>query len=701
MAELLSHAIILPLKENFSIKESGAVSIWVNSYLQKTKFRKNIHIFCANLSSGPYLSKENLNIIKKDNNKLFSNYTYIKKISEQLENKNIYSAEVHNRPEYAKFLIKNSKIKVNLIFHNDPNNLRDSNSVERKKFLLNNCNKIIFVSEYLKKRFFKNLNISHKNNVEVVGNAINKLKKFPKKYKLIIFSGKLNKSKGYDVFGKSIIKILDENPEWKAVAIGNEPREKHFFKHKNLNILNWLEHGKLLKYFEKSSISIVNPTWQEPFGRTAMESASRGCAVITSISGGLQETFKNNLILKKNNFQHLIKKIQFLINNKKKLLYYQKQNFNNVLHDIISKSKILDNLIPKIPKLSKTDNNLRVLHVSTFGERLNHRIFNLSISNKISKGLIRNNFDVINFDYRNFSKKNLFFNPIDEKVLMIVQNYKPHLIICGHNNILSRKTLVQIKNDFNSKIIIWYEDALAPGGPDYKESIKLLEKNNDLIDKYFVTTHPSEIKSKIPASKIYFMPVPVDANIENGSFYNETKTKDLFFALSHGVNFGKLKRDVRDDRSKFIDKLISESRGKVNFNILGLYKEEPKWNFDLNKEIMKSKIALNLSRGLPVKYYSSNRIATLMGNGCLTAINEKVKYSHFFNKNEVLIYKNSKDLINKIIDIKDNAKLIKKISKNGKKKYFKLFSTDIVSQFLIDKTFKRKNKYKYVWSKEK
>ena len=65
----------------------------------------------------------------------------------------------------------------------------------------------------------------------------------------------------------------------------------------------------------------------------------RGCAVITSISGGLQETFKNNIILKKNNYFHLVKTIQFLIDNKKKLLSYQKQNFNNVIHDIEVKSK--------------------------------------------------------------------------------------------------------------------------------------------------------------------------------------------------------------------------------------------------------------------------------------------------------------------------------------------------------------------------
>ena len=51
--------------------------------------------------------------------------------------------------------LKNTKLKVNLIFHNDPNSLRDSNSIEKKKFLIEKCNKIIFVSEYLKKQFLK------------------------------------------------------------------------------------------------------------------------------------------------------------------------------------------------------------------------------------------------------------------------------------------------------------------------------------------------------------------------------------------------------------------------------------------------------------------------------------------------------------------------------------------------------------------
>ena len=82
---------------------------------------------------------------------------------------------------------------------------------------------------------------------------------------------------------------------------------------------------------------MVNPTWEEPFGRTALESASRGCAVITSKSGGLSETFNNNLILNKNNKSELIKKISQLIDNPNQLKKVQFENFNNIIH-IPSKS---------------------------------------------------------------------------------------------------------------------------------------------------------------------------------------------------------------------------------------------------------------------------------------------------------------------------------------------------------------------------
>ena len=114
----------------------------------------------------------------------------------------------------------------------------------------------------------------------------------------ITFVGKLNKAKGYDVFAKVIIKILKRFPNWKAKIIGDEKREKIDVNHKNADILGFLNHDKVLKIFEKTSIAVACSRWEEPFGRTSLEAASRGSAVIISKKGGLPETTKSGILLK-------------------------------------------------------------------------------------------------------------------------------------------------------------------------------------------------------------------------------------------------------------------------------------------------------------------------------------------------------------------------------------------------------------------
>ena len=376
-------AIILPLKESFSNIDFGAVSIWVNHYLKYAK-KELDYIFCKEISGkNKYLNNNVIPI--KINSNLYTNLQYIKKISRIIKEKNLEIIEIHNRPEYAFYLFKNNpEVKINLIFHNDPNKIRFSNKLYYKKLLLENCNKIIFVSNWVKKSFFKNLDISHKNNTEVIYNFINPIKKFPQKKKIIIFSGKLNSSKGYNIFGEAIIKILNKYKDWSALVYGNELREKIIFSHARLKVHNWINHSKLLKIFEKASISVVNPVWDEPFGRTALESSSRGCAVITSKSGGLSETFKNNIILKKNNSFELINEISKLIENNSRLKKIQMHNFKNVIHTPTKSVKSLDNLRlnKKINISFKKKNNFRILHISNFGIRNNHRLFNISIAKK-------------------------------------------------------------------------------------------------------------------------------------------------------------------------------------------------------------------------------------------------------------------------------------------------------------------------------
>lgn len=349
--------------------------------------------------------------------------------------------------------------------------------------------------------------------------------------------------------------------------------------------------------------------------------------------------------------------------------------------------------------------NLRIFHISTFDEKNNHRLFNISLSNKISKGFIRNNHDVINFSYRNYLT-GLFKNnadTINSKIVEIVKNYKPSLVLLGHNNLINLKTIDQIKSiDKSTKISLWYEDALSQKaqGPSWFSNLNLIEKNNDFIDSYFTTTHPANIiNTKIDKKKLFYLPIMVDQNIENHKFYDfKYKFKDLFFAMSHGVNFGKLKKLKTDEREGFINELL-QKKTNLKFNILGYSNEDPKWNYEFYKEIIKCKVALNLSRGKPIKYSTSNRIASLVGNGIYTFIDEKVRFQDFFNENEMGFYKNTDDLINKIEKLISDEKKLFEYSKNGMKKYFKLFNNKLVTKYIIDRTLNTSGDKVQIWEK--
>ena len=688
-------AILLPYKEKYNINKAGAASIWVKDYLSLSKLNKQTIVYGNLPKKDTPLTKNFINI-DLSKTLLRKNISYTEKLYKEYLKKKFSIIEIHNRPESLIYLLKkNIKSKLIFVFHNNPKEMRGSSSTKERQYIAENTDQVYFVSKWVKDKFFEGLPYKHRNNCEILYPAIKPLKKFPSKQKLIIFSGKLNSSKGYDIYAKSIIKILNKYNDWKAVAIGNEPREKFNFKHKNFKVLDWIQHKSILNYYSNASISVVPSKWLEPFGRTAMESAAHGCATITSKNGGLPETFYNDLFLSKLTVDELFNKISGLIRNPIKMKKIQRKNFTNVRHKLDFKVKKIDDL-----KKFYLDSNfyinknskLKILHISQFDERNDHRLFNISISNKITKGFIRNEHDVINFSYRNYANRSFLKNKnknLNDKIISIVDNYRPNLIVLGHNNFLTTDNLYKIKKKYDTKFSLWYEDALGKRGegPNWRENLNLIEKNNQLIDSYFVTTHPDEITTSIEKTKLNYLPIPVDENIENLEiFNNKNRYKDLFFALSHGVNFGKLKKGKVDEREYFISQLMKKFPN-INYNILGISNESPKWNYDYYNELNKCKIALNLSRGKPLKFTSSNRIASLIGNGIYTFIDKKTQFQKIFDETEVGFYKDLNDLGNKIEKLISNEKKINQYGKNGKNKYFKLFNNKLITKNIIDKTF--------------
>ena len=229
----------------------------------------------------------------------------------------------------------------------------------------------------------------------------------------------------------------------------------------------------------------------------------------------------------------------------------------------------------------------------------------------------------------------------------------------------------------------WNEDPIMPSLDYSKKNITNIKLYSNIVDHNFITTHPSVIRSKVKLDNFHFLFVPVDKNIECFDVYNMRPSNDLFYAMSHGVNRGILKKGIEDNRVKFLDRLIKKIPN-IKYDFYGFSNKQPIWGNDFNNAITNSKMGLNLSRGNPTKYYSSNRIASIMGNGLLTFIDKKIQLSDFFNNKEIIFYNDVNDLADKIKFYSKNDLIRKKIAENGKKKYFKLFNEKKISKYIID-----------------
>tara|TARA_B100000886_G_scaffold315661_1_gene253770 strand:+ start:1931 stop:2974 length:1044 start_codon:yes stop_codon:yes gene_type:complete len=334
-------SILLPYKENFSPMYPGAVSLFLKDTIPLSKFKKDILVY-GNTNYKTRLLKNYKNLEFKKYFFKSSSNSYLNKFIKDEAIIKSKIIEIHNRPNYVNTIYKKNK-NIVLYFHNDPLKMKNSTSINDRIDLLNKTLMVIFNSKWTLNQFVKGIKKNfYRNKLNVIHQSTNKKKiNFQNKKKIIIFVGRLNKSKGYDIFGNAVIKILNKYPDWKAIAIGDEPREKIIFNHKRFENLGFQNNSKVTSWFKKSDISVVCSRINEPFGRTALEASSAGCAVIITNRGGLPEASPSALKIKNLSIKNLQKKIEKLINNENYKKDIQKKIYKNFkLTNILASKKI-------------------------------------------------------------------------------------------------------------------------------------------------------------------------------------------------------------------------------------------------------------------------------------------------------------------------------------------------------------------------
>ena len=404
-------SILLPYKENFSPEYPGAVSLFVNDTAKISKYKNNITIF------GNTIFKKKFKLKYKDiplskfpfqsqSKKYVNEFIKIEKYNKS------DLIEIHNRPNYLKVLIDNLEERSYVLyFHNDPLTMTGSKTIDQRKYLLKHCYKILFNSNWSKKRFLEGMQNKFVNSdklIVVFQSAKRQKININLKKNEITFVGKLNKSKGYDIFCSAIIKILNKYPKWKANVIGDELRDKIKVNHRNLKNFGFLPHNKVLDIYKKTSIAVVCSRWEEPFGRTSLEASSSGCAVIISNKGGLPETITDGIILKKLTVEELYKSISKLILNNKLRKNLQSLSLKNFYLSHKYVSELIDNFrdqkLKSVKRFYTTKKlNLRILHVTNFNERHDGRLF-FNTGRRINNGLIRLGHSILEFSDRDIQK---------------------------------------------------------------------------------------------------------------------------------------------------------------------------------------------------------------------------------------------------------------------------------------------------------
>ena len=178
-------------------------------------------------------------------------------------------------------------------------------------------------------------------------NGIKPIKQVPFKNKKlnIVYVGELEKKIWFDIFLQWVTHFVDQFPNWKAHIFGkiNYKFENSLNKHDRVTFHNFKNNNYVQDFLKKSSISVIPSVWNEPFGRTLIESINSGTATISSNKGGLREINKyfKTIILNKIDKKTIYIALKKLIMSNDERSYYSN---NNVSRTPFTLNKITSNL---------------------------------------------------------------------------------------------------------------------------------------------------------------------------------------------------------------------------------------------------------------------------------------------------------------------------------------------------------------------
>ena len=124
------------------------------------------------------------------------------------------------------------------------------------------------------------------------------------------------------------------------------------------------------------------------------------------------------------------------------------------------------------------------------------------------------------------------------------------------------------------------------------------------------------------------------------------------------------------------------------------------WGARYEEVLATSKMSLNLNRREGDFWYSSDRIAHLMGYGILTFQSSLNKMQDFFSNDETVFFDDVDDLVEKILYYQNHDEERARIASAGREKYHRIFSGERVLKFMVETLCDEPYSEDYEWASQ-
>ena len=314
---------------------------------------------------------------------------------------------------------------------------------------------------------------------------------------------------------------------------------------------------------------------------------------------------------------------------------------------------------------------------------------------KLMCGAIRNDWRICEFSDRDMARllaplgiRSLGGVIANRKLLLTAKNFRPDIMLLGHCDYITNETLAAIR-----KAVPGIRIAHFNVDPLWQPRTRAqMADRMESCDALFATTAGEVLKTWTTGRNIVaYMPNPSDPSMENQD--NGAKTdfaRDLFFAGNPREG---------DPRWDLLRELLPKIEGRLRVEIFGA--DRPSiWGADYEDVLATSKMSLNLNRREGDLWYSSDRIAHLMGFGILTFQSSKNGMQRFFSDRETVWFDEAADLAEMILRYQADDSARAAVASAGRAKYHALFNGARVLRFMVETMLGEPYSEPYEWAEE-